>query len=69
MANIVTNSTELKAVRGTSVSFLEIIQGGESTFSLNIYIEGRPHAEVFETDTTLEGIQAKAATVIAALEV
>ena len=68
MANFIINTAGTNAIRKTQVSLLEVVQNGEEGFDLNVYLTAIPaHSLVFETDTTLEGIQAKATTVIAAL--
>ena len=75
MANFVTNGTGTAAIRKSDVVSLEIVSvtsGNENpvtTYNLQIKLN-MLHANniTFETAPTLEGIQAKAATVLAALE-
>ena len=79
MAKFITNSVGTKAIKKDSVLTLEItyntgrlIEGSEpipAFYSLDILSAAMlGHVWSFETDPTLEGIQAKAATVLAALE-
>jgi hypothetical protein len=68
MGKFVANSTTTKAVRKDDVEWLEIIERG-GQFELLIKMkESRALDVSFEIDTTLEGIQAKATTVLAMLE-
>lgn len=74
MANFIINSTSTSAIRKEAVVALninEVTKGSppSSVFELTVKVH-REHFNniVFEVDTTLEGIQAKAATLLAALE-
>jgi len=76
MAKFIVNSTADQAVRADEVRNLEIDYnaaiGGDNpiaaNYKLHVYFISMGHSIVFEVDTTLEGIQGKAATVLAALE-
>ena len=79
MAKFITNSTGTKAVRLSEIDTLEIvfnkgepIEGGgvrEDFYSLHLYlITGTKQALSFEVDATLQGIQAKGAIILQALE-
>ncbi len=74
--NYIINSSQDKAIKKSVIAALEITTlidkdiGGETTeYILKITLTTpNVFALIFETDSTLEGIQAKAATVLAALE-
>ncbi len=78
MAKFIINSTGDKALRKDKVQQLEIVQIPLNTnpetykYNLSIKMEVASYIGylgiVFETDPTLEGISAKAATLLAALE-
>lgn len=70
MAKFVINSGSNQAIRKDEVDIVRVVsiisQSG-TTYELRVGTIGE-RGFVFETDTTLDGIQAKAATVLAALE-
>ncbi len=68
MANYIVNIAATNAIRKDTVISLEVIQIENGTYVLLIKTTGRGLDVKFETDATLQGIQAKAATVLAALE-
>ena len=69
MGYFVTNTTGTMALRKAQISVLEVVQNGAAAFDLNIYlVEGLAHAVVFETDTTLQGIQGIATAILAELD-
>ena len=74
MAKFITNSTNDAAIRKEEVVSLVITSNtsGEppaSKYELRVNtFKGGFHSTNFETDSTLGGIQAKAATLLAALE-
>ena len=66
--SFITNSTGTAAVRKEDVMSLKIV---EKKDSFELYLQmgtNRASEIVFETDATDDGIKAKAATVLAALE-
>jgi len=67
MADFIVNGAENQAVRISSVVSVSVEQR-ESDYMILFKVGDRPLDVVFETDATLEGIQAKADTVMAALE-
>jgi hypothetical protein len=78
MANFITNASGTVAVRKASVDILEIVTIPQDTepvtYKYNLVARLSDNkligylGVVFETETTLEAIQTKAATVLAALE-
>ena len=71
MANYITNSTSTVAVRKDMVVSLFITNSGDNAYALKHMTrldKDRPPNLHFETDATLQGIQVKAAAVLAALE-
>lgn len=75
MANFIVNSTRTKAIRKEYVMAVEIVEEEDSsvppitTYELKVQPNvGHRNILRFETDETLEGIQAKAASVLSELE-
>jgi hypothetical protein len=74
MSKFVVNTDGTKAINKEEVSNLEIMltpatEDADAFYSLNIFfIQTRVHAYEFERDSTFEGIQAKATTILEALE-
>lgn len=66
MAQLIVNSTQDKAVRKTEVVAVSI-EDHDGGFALVVKITNRVLDVVFETDETLDGIKAKAADFIAAM--
>lgn len=70
MAKFIVNSTNDKAIRKEQIEIVAIkavVIGGVTSYELWVRSETERQL-VFETDATLEGITAKAAIVLAALE-
>jgi hypothetical protein len=67
MAKFIVNTTGDKAIRKDSILSLSIL-GIEGGYYLQVKTSDRVLDITFETDTTLEGIQAKGAIIIASLE-
>jgi len=65
---VILNSTNTKAFAvGNAAAVQLAINPIESGYNLMVRVSGMAHMD-FETDATLEGIQAKAAIILAALE-